>query len=120
MLRNSRKQKHNYGKVHVKTGDNVILIRGKDKGKIGKVIAVSPKEGKLMVEGVHVVTKHVKPKKQGQQGGIVKTESAFYACKVKLVCPKCKAPTKIAHMFTENQKKVRKCKKCSEAIDLLN
>ena len=61
-------------KVHVKTGDNVQVISGKDAGKTGKVLAVSPAEGKVIVEGLNMVTKHVKPRRQGEQGGIVKAE----------------------------------------------
>ena len=71
-------------KVHVKTGDTVIVISGKDKGKQGQVLAVSPKEGKVIVEKVNMVSKHVKPRKMGEQGGIVKAEGAMYASKVHL------------------------------------
>ena len=66
-------------KVHVKPGDTVIVISGKDKGKQGQVLAVSPKEGKVIVEKVNMVSKHVKPRKMGEQGGIVKAEGAMYA-----------------------------------------
>ena len=76
-------------KVHVRTGDEVIVINGKDRGKKGKVLEVSPSEGKVIVEGVNVVSKHVKPRKMGDKGGIVDAESAMYACKAMLVCPKC-------------------------------
>ena len=63
-------------KIHVKTGDTVVILNGKDRGKQGKVLAVSPKEGKVIVEGRNMVSKHVKPRKMGEQGGIVKAESA--------------------------------------------
>ena len=69
-------------KVHVKTGDTVVVINGKNRGRKGKVMQVSPAEDKVIVEGVNVVTKHVKPKKMGEQGGLVKAESALYASKV--------------------------------------
>lgn len=69
-------------KVHVKTGDTVMVISGKDRGNSGKVLQVSPKEGKVIVEGRNMVTKHVKPRRQGEQGGIVKAEGAMYASKV--------------------------------------
>ena len=69
-------------KVHVKTGDTVIVLNGKERGKKGKVMAVSPKEGKVIVEGLNMVSKHVKPRKMGEQGGIVKAEGAMYASKV--------------------------------------
>ncbi len=74
--------------LHVKTGDKVMIISGKDKGKSGKVLAVSPKEGKVIVEGCNKVTKHVKPRRMGESGGIVKAEGALYACKVMPICPK--------------------------------
>ena len=86
-------------KVHVKTGDTVIVLSGKDKGKTGQVMAVSPKEGKVIVEKVNMVSKHVKPKKMGEQGGIIKAEGAMYASKVQIVCPRCKKPTRVAHKF---------------------
>ena len=97
-------------KVHVKTGDTVVILSGKDKGKQGKVLAVSPKEGKVIVEGLNIVTKHVKPRSAQQQGGIVEAEAAMYASKVMAVCPKCGKPTRIAHKFHEDGTKVRVCK----------
>ena len=103
-------------KVHVKTGDKVRVLSGKDKGKEGKVIAVSPKEGKVIVEGVNVVSKHVKPRSAHQEGGIVKTEGALYACKVQLVCTKCGKGTRVAHKIMEDGKKKRCCKKCGEVL----
>ena len=98
-------------KVHVKTGDKVVVINGKDRGKQGKVMQVSPSEGKVIVEGVNVVSKHVKPRKMGEAGGIIKAESALYADKVQLVCPKCGRPTRVGHMIDDKGKKVRVCKK---------
>ncbi|MDR3552625.1 MAG: 50S ribosomal protein L24 [Clostridia bacterium] len=99
-------------KVHVKTGDTVMIISGKDKGKKGKVLEVSPDEGKIIVEGRNMVTKHVKPRKMGQQGGIVKAEGALYACKVMLVCPKCGKATRIANKIFADGTKQRVCKYC--------
>ena len=97
-------------KVHVKTGDTVVVINGKDRGARGKVMAVSPAEGKVIVEKVNVVKKHVKPRKMGEAGGIIEAEAALYACKVQLLCPKCGRPTRIGHVI-ENGKKMRVCKK---------
>lgn len=96
-------------KLHVKTGDKVMIISGKDKGQSGKVMAVSPKEGKVIVEGRNLVTKHLKPRRMGEQGGKVQAESAIYACKVMPICPKCGKPTRVGHMMKDN-KKVRVCK----------
>ena len=103
-------------KVHVKAGDTVVVLSGKDKGKKGKVLQVSPKEGKVIVEGLNVVTKHVKPRRQGEQGGIVEAEAAMYAAKVQLVCPKCGKATRIAHSIVDGGAKVRVCKSCGEEI----
>ena len=99
-------------KVHVRTGDEVVVINGKDRGKKGKVLEVSPSEGKVIVEGVNVVSKHVKPRKMGEQGGIIKAESALYADKVQLICPKCKQPTRVGHEG-KGKDKVRVCKKAN-------
>ena len=79
-------------KVHVKTGDTVIVMSGKDKGKKGKVLAVSPKEGKIIVEKINMVSKHVKPRKMGEQGGIIKAEGAFYAFKAQIYFSHFKKP----------------------------
>ena len=98
-------------KVHVKTGDEVIVINGKNRGMKGKVLQVSPAEGKVIVEGVNIVTKHVKPRKMGEPGGLIKAESARYASKVQLICPKCGRPTRIGHAINSKGKKVRTCKK---------
>ncbi len=102
-------------KVHVKTGDTVIVISGNDKGKKGKVLEVSPKEGKVIVQGVHMVKKHVKPRPPQEQGGIVEVEGAIYASKVQIVCPKCDKATRVAHK-TEDGKKKRVCAKCGAEL----
>jgi large subunit ribosomal protein L24 len=98
-------------KVHVKTGDKVVVINGKYRGKQGKVMQVSPAEGKVIVEGVNIVTKHVKPRTAEEQGGLIKAESALYADKVQLICPKCGRPTRVGHKINAKGKKVRVCKK---------
>ncbi len=103
-------------KVHVKKDDQVVILSGKDKGKKGKVLAVSPKEGKVIIEGCNMVTKHVKPKQMGQTGGIVKAEGALYASKVMLVCPKCGKPTRLAHKILSDGTKERLCKHCGETF----
>lgn len=103
-------------KVHVKTGDTVMVISGKEKGKKGKVLAVSPSERKVIVEKINMVSKHVKPRKMGEQGGIIKVEGAIYADKVQIVCPRCKKPTRIGHKIYEDGSKGRICRKCGEAL----
>ncbi len=103
-------------KVHVKTGDTVIVLSGKDKGKKGKVLAVSPSEGKVIVEKINMVSKHVKPRRMGEPGGIIKAEGAFYASKVQIICPRCKEATRVGHKIYEDGTKGRVCKKCGEAL----
>ncbi|MBQ7504616.1 MAG: 50S ribosomal protein L24 [Ruminococcus sp.] len=104
-------------KVHVKTGDTVVVLSGKDKGKKGTVLAVSPSERKVIVEKINMVSKHVKPKRMGEPGGIIKAEAAMYADKVQLVCPRCKKPTRIGHKILEDGSKIRICRKCGEAFE---
>ena len=96
--------------LHVKTGDTVVILSGKDKGKKGVVIAVSTKEEKIIVEGCNMIKKHVKPRKMGDQGGIVDAEAPMYACKAMLVCPKCGKATRLAHKVDTDGKKKRLCK----------
>ncbi len=98
-------------KLHVKKDDTVIVISGDDKGKKGKVLEVSPEEHKVIVQGINIVTKHAKPRRQGEAGGIVKVEGAMYADKVQLFCEKCGKATRPAHK-TEDGKKIRTCAKC--------
>ena len=106
--------------MNIKTGDTVVLLTGKyeerkdENGKVltHKVIAVSPKEDKVIVEGVNRIHKHVKPRKMGEAGGIIKAESAIYACKVQVVCPRCGKPTRVTHKVLEDGTKERICKKC--------
>ena len=104
-------------KVHVKSNDEVIVISGKDKGVKGKVLSVSPKSGRVTVEGVAMVTKHQKSRAQGQPGGIIRKEAAIDASNVMLVCQKCGKPSRAGHKVLENGSKVRVCKKCGEQID---
>lgn len=96
--------------LHVKKNDVVQIISGNDKGKKGKVLEVSRKEGKIIVDGVHIITKHVKPRKMGEPGGLVKAEGAIYASKAMLVCPKCNKPTRVGYQIQADGKKLRRCK----------
>ncbi len=98
-------------KIHVKTGDMVMIMTGRDRGNKGKVMQVSPDEKKIIVEGQNIVTKHVKPRRQGEPGGLVKAEAPLYACKVMPICPKCEKPTRVGHTVKDG-KKARVCKKC--------
>ena len=101
--------------MNIKKNDTVIVLSGKDKGKKGKVLEAMPASGKVIVEGVNVATCHVKPRKQGEEGGIIRKETPLYACKTMLVCPKCGKATRHA-VKLEGDKKVRVCKKCGQTI----
>ena len=101
--------------MNIRKDDTVIVLSGDDKGAKGKVIAVSPKEDKVIVEKVNMIHKHVKPRKQGEEGGIVKREAAIYASKVQVVCPKCDKGTRVAYEIKDG-KKVRVCKHCGAAL----
>ena len=93
-----------------------MIISGNDKGEKGKVLAVSPKEGKVIVEGRNIVKKHVKPRKMGDQGGIVSAEGALCASKVMVVCPHCNKPTRVGHKKFADGSKERICKRCGETL----
>ena len=102
--------------LHVKKGDSVIVLSGKDKGKKGKIIAAMPKEGKVIVEGVNIATKHKKPRTQTDPGGIVHQETPIYACKVMHVCPKCGKPTRPSVEILSDGTRQRVCKLCKEPV----
>ena len=102
-------------KIHVKTDDTVIVVSGNDKGKKGKVLEVSPKEGKVIVEGVHLVKKHVRPRPPQDNGGIVEVEGAIYASKVMHYCSKCDAGRR-AKVAEKNGKKIKVCAKCGAEL----
>ena len=101
--------------MNVKKGDTVVVLSGKDRGKQGKVLGTVPADGKVVVEGINMVTCHVKPRKQGETGGIVKREAALAACKVQVVCPKCSKATRVSYKI-ENGKKTRVCKNCGAEL----
>ena len=101
--------------MKIRKDDKVVVLSGRDKGAEGKVLSVDPKAGKVTVEGVNVASKHQKPRKQGEEGGIIKINTPIYACKVQLVCPKCGKATRVAHKLVDG-KKVRVCKKCGAEI----
>lgn len=103
-------------KLHVKKNDTVMVVSGKDKGKIGEVLAVMPKTGRVIVKDVNIVSKHEKPSKSNMQGGIIKTEAPIYSSKVMLYCKNCKTVTRISNKIKEDGTKVRVCKKCSKEL----
>ena len=106
-------------KLHIKKDDTVVVISGESKGTRGKVIAAAPEEGKVIVAGANIVSKHTKARRQGENSQIIKTEGAIYACKVQLVCPKCDkgVRTKVGYKTVgDKQVKVRLCAKCGAEI----
>ena len=102
--------------LHIKKGDTVAILSGDDKGVTGEVIAVSPSEGKVIVKGVNIIHKHMKPRRQGETGGIVDAEGAIYASKVALFCPKCNKGVR-SKVVVEDGKKIRACAKCGHKFD---
>ena len=102
-------------KLHIKKDDTVVVISGNSKGTRGKVIAAAPEEGKVIVENVHKVSKHLKARKQGEQSTILKVDAPIYACKVQLVCPKCDKGVRTKVKVVDG-KKIRVCAKCGAEI----
>ena len=103
--------------MNIKKGDTVQIISGEDKGKKGKVLQAIPAENKILVEGVNVRTKHTKPRKAGETGGIIDQEVPIYACKVMHICNKCGKPTRIGYKTMADGTKSRMCKNCLEVLD---
>lgn len=103
--------------MHVKSGDTVVVISGKDKGKTGKVLQALPSENKVIVEGINMVTKHKKAAGPQQPGGILKFEGAINSSKVMFYCEKDKTGVRVGHKELADGKKVRVCKKCGEVLD---
>lgn len=101
--------------MKIKRDDTVVVLSGKDKGKQGKVLSAAPKAMKVIVEGVNVATKHQKPRRQGEEGGIIKVETPIYVSKVQLYCPHCKQGVRVGYNMA-GDKKVRVCRKCGREI----
>lgn len=103
-------------KLNIKKGDTVVVISGQDKGKQGKILSAMPEKNRVTVQGANKIIKHVKPRRQGEEGGRIETEGTIDASNVMLVCPKCGKATRVAHTFVDG-KKVRTCKKCGKVMD---
>jgi len=101
--------------MKIKKGDTVEVLSGNDRGKKGEVLEVIPKKDKIIVKGINVRKKHIKPRKQGEEGGIIPVECAIYSSKVGVVCPKCKKGVRVGYIM-EKDEKVRVCKKCGTKI----
>ena len=102
--------------MRIKKGDTVQVLSGNDKGKTGEVLEVMPKTEKVVVKGVNIRKKHVKPRKQGEEGGIISVEVAIHSSKASVVCPKCGKATRIGFKENKDNKKVRVCKKCNTEL----
>ncbi|MCR4419471.1 MAG: 50S ribosomal protein L24 [Clostridia bacterium] len=103
--------------MHVKKGDTVVVITGKEKGKRGKVLAVDRRRNRVTVEGVNLVKRHLRPTRQLPQGGIVEKEASVHASNVLLWCARCEAPSRVGRSLLEDGKKVRVCRRCGEHLD---
>ena len=103
--------------MNIKKGDTVQIISGDDKGKKGKVLVAMPSENRILVEGINVQTKHTKPRRAGETGGIVKQAAPINVSKAMVVCSKCNAVTRVAYTTLSDGTKVRTCKKCNESLD---
>ena len=102
--------------LHVRIGDNVLVIAGKDKGKSGKIVKANPSDNTVVVSGVNIISKHKKPRSAEDKGGIQKMEGKIDASNVQIICPECKKATRVAHGF-EGDTKYRQCKKCGASLD---
>ena len=101
--------------MRINKGDTVKVLSGKDKGKTGEVLEILPKTNKIIVKGINIIKKHTKPRRQGEEGGILSMEGAIHVAKVNVVCPKCGKATKVGYSV-EKEEKVRVCKKCGAKL----
>ncbi len=101
--------------MKIKKGDTVLIIAGKYRGKKGKVVKVIPRANKITVEGINLVKKHVKPKREGEKGQVIEVAFPFDASNAKVICPKCGQPTRVGCKVEKNRK-YRFCKKCGQEI----
>ncbi len=101
--------------MKIKKNDKVKMIAGKDAGKTGKVLKIFPERGKLTVEGLNLMKKHTRPRKEGEKGQRVEIPRLVDSSNVKLICPKCGQPSRVGYEI-KGEEKFRKCKKCQAEI----
>ena len=101
--------------MKLKKGDTVKVLSGNDKGKTGEILEIIPKTEKIIVKGINIRKKSIKPRRQGEQGGIIPSEASIHSSKGALVCPKCGKATRVGYLV-EKDEKVRVCKKCGAKI----
>ncbi|MFZ5776454.1 MAG: 50S ribosomal protein L24 [Thermodesulfobacteriota bacterium] len=104
-------------KTHLKMNDQVEVIAGKDKGRVGKVIKVNADEGTAVVEKINMIKRHMKPNRMNQQGGIIEKEAPIQASNLMVICPKCSKSVRIGRTILEDGSKIRTCKKCNESVE---
>ena len=104
-------------KIHVKKGDMVKVITGKDAGKKGKILSVNTEKSRIVVEGVNIMKRHTRPSQGKPQGGIVEKEAAIASSNVMIFCNKCKEPVRINKKFLADGQKIRVCNQCGEELD---
>jgi large subunit ribosomal protein L24 len=104
-------------KTHLKINDQVEVIAGKDKGRVGKVIKVNATDGKAIVEKINMIKRHTKPSQMNQQGGIIEKEAPLDASNLMVICPKCSKTSRVGKKILEDGSKVRICKKCTESVE---
>lgn len=104
-------------KSHIKRGDQVFVLTGKDTGKTGRVLSVSPTEGRAIVEGIHFVKRHTRPNQQVPQGGIIEKEAPIQMSNLKLMCPRCNQAARTSRRRLDTGQSVRVCKKCGEVAE---
>lgn len=102
--------------MKIKKGDTVLIIKGKDRKKTGRVMKALPKEEKVIIEGLNLVKKHLRPRRMGEKGQIIEVPRAIFVSNVKLICPKCKKAVKVGYTFVDGRK-LRQCKKCLEVFE---
>lgn len=102
--------------MKIKKNDNVLVTKGKDRNKTGKVVGILPEKGKVVVSGVNMIKRHQKPKRSGQKGQILSVEAPLRVENLMLICPKCGKPARVGYKKLENEEKVRICKKCNQEI----
>ncbi|MDY0322586.1 MAG: 50S ribosomal protein L24 [Candidatus Carbobacillus sp.] len=103
--------------MHVKKGDQVMVIAGKDKGKRGRVLAVYPKKERVLVEGINLIKRHTKPNQQNPQGGIITKEAPIHVSNVMPIDPKTNRPTRVGYKVLDDGRKVRIAKRSGEVLD---
>ncbi len=103
--------------LRIRKGDTVLVLKGRDRGKIGKVKSVEPAKRRVLVEGVNIVKRHLRSRKETEPSGIVEMEAPLPIANVKLICPNCGEPTRVGYRVLEDGRKVRVCKKCGEVIE---